>query len=378
MSLDFGRQLTLQQLQRRFHRLRQLQNRLHLPPVDHFESFGKRYCLPMLASQAKPCKHVPRSTLEYMGGFFDGDGCVSASQKLGSRHVWIKLAISQAESGSASLLLFRNVLGGSICRSSGTNGARNPVLRWEVCAENALKAAALLRSACSCKQPQLEIASCFPTRPQERAEAAATLKDLKQEAPPTAICPSWRYLAGFFDAEGSITLTPPAYLQLSMYQKFPPVLHAVQAFLAKHGVGCSVRVSPRGSVLTISRTEVCKGVLAELVFAGLRVKREAARLALQLSSNNFFEVRNDLRKMVGNQARYQRLTSAGLERASEIIRLRRLAGSQHSELDSQLLLLQEDHKLKSAQERLLLVRSDIRRLLSQGALLSACGVPRGA
>ena len=359
--------LTLQQLQRRFSRLRQFQSRLHLPAAHYFDILGRRYRLPLRAAYAHPCRHVPSRTLDYLAGFFDGDGCVTISS---SRNA-IKLKVGQTESSSRVLLLFRNMFGGSVTRQRHTLGLRRPMLQWEVTGSGAERAAALLGTRSSCKRPQLMIACAWTQSSGSRSEAAMTLKVLKQEAPPNAHCPSWQYLAGLFDAEGCIRLVQPASLQLEIGQKFPEVLHAVQAFLAKHAAPSSVYLSNRPcSLLRIGATEVSRRVLSNLLSAGLRVKREAARTAVQLCRQNFHQVRRHLQTLVGNQARYQRLSPAGLERALEIKRLRdRLArnGLQDTELEVQLLALRGDHAWKSAQERLLLVRTDIRSQLMHGA-----------
>ena len=364
-----GSQLTIEQLKRRFSRLQQLQRRLRLPAAAHFEAPGRQYHLPLRVKHAQACRHMPQRTLDYLAGFFDGDGCVSPS----ADSTRIRLAITQTESSSTVLLLFRNLLGGSVMRGDHTKGLIRPTLQWEVSGEAARHAAALLCSRSSCKDRQLSIASSWPQTLHLRAEAVAKLKVLKRKAPPTATCPTWHYLAGFFDAEGCIHLQQPSYIRLKITQKFPQVLRAIQKFLAEHGLKCSISNDRTCASLVISETELSKLVLARLVVSGLRLKREAARLALRMTSDNFLEIRSDLQKMVGNQGRYQRLTCSGLERAKEINRLRaRLrwagpAGPQNSALESQLRLLCEDHKLQRAQERLLLIRSDIRHLLSQGA-----------
>ena len=370
MSTCACRPVTLHQLQRRFDRLRQLQNRLRLRAANHFDAHGRRYCLPLRAVDAQPSKQVPPRVLCYLAGFFDGDGCVGIRHK----HSGIRLSVSQTESSSEVLLLFRNMFGGFIGRGEHACGLRRPSLRWELSGEAGRQAAALLSDGTLCKRPQLALAISWPQEPSLRAEAAANMKLLKQEAPTEATCLSWRYLAGFFDAEGCIVLRPPGSLRLELKQKFLPVLHSIQSFLANHGVGCTVHDRQSHGVLVVHKTESCKFVLGNLIRSGLRVKREAARLVMQeVSAAGFIKARRDLQKMIGNQGRYQRLSICGLARAEEIRRiqgrLRYLARRQHSdsELVSELLALQEDHKLKCGQERLRRIRSDIRSFMLEGA-----------
>lgn len=372
-----GRRVSLQQLQRRFDRLRQLQNRLHLPAACHFEAFGRRYYLPLCTQHARPCKQVPPRVLGYLAGFFDGDGCVTTSSV---KRGCIALAVAQNESSSSVLLLFKSIFGGSITRLSHARGLCRPCLKWQLSGRAAQQAAALLCTSTVCKSAQLGIAISWPQGHTLRAEAAARMKFLKQVEPAEATCPSWQYLAGFFDAEGCIILVRPAYLRLEIKQKFLPVLLSIQGFLARHGVHCSVYERQSHGQLAVHSTENCKFVLAKLIRSGLRVKRDAARLAMQVCAAEFIQVRSNLQKLVGNQSHYQRLSIGGLQRAREITqmkaRLRNLIGkqpsdSEHSELESQLLVLQEDHKLKCGQERLMKIRSDIRSFIADGATVAA-------
>ena len=363
-----SRRLSLQQLQRRFDRLRELQNRLHLPAAGHFEACGRRYCLPLSAKHAQQCKQVPPRVLSYLAGFFDGDGCVTTGATLR-----IRLQVSQTESNSAVLLFFRNIFGGSITREHHARGLCRPSLQWYVLGETVQQVAALLSACTLCKRPQLAIASSWPQEHKLRAEAAATLKLLKQKAPAEASCPSWQYLAGFFDAEGCIALRPAGNLRLEIKQKFLPVLHSIQRFLVHNGIHSAVYEMQLHGLLVVCKTEASKFVLAKLLQSGLRVKRQAARMVLQICIGNFVKVRRDLQQVVGNQSRYRRLSPDGIDRANEIMRMRArlrcryMTGHYHSELESHLLELQEDHKLKCAQERLLQIRFDIRSFTSKGA-----------
>ncbi|CAE7637117.1 USP [Symbiodinium necroappetens] len=370
-----GRLLSLQQLQRRLDRLRQLQNRLRLPP-GHFEALGRRYYLPLRTEHAQSLKRVSPRLLGYLAGFFDGDGCVTpCTDKSG-----IRLSVSQAESHGVVLLLFRNIFGGSIVRLRHAGGLCRPSLQWHLVGGTAQQVATNLSASAVCKRTQLAIAGSWPQEPSLRCEAAARMKLLEQEAPAEATCPSWQYLTGFFDAEGCIVLMYPAYLRLEIKQKFLPVLRSIQGFLARHGVDCIVREKQSHGLLVVRNTENCKFVLAKLIRSGLRVKREAARLAIQVCAGDFFIIRSNLRRLVGNQGHDKRLSIDGLVRAAGIkqiqARLRCLTGKQHShlersELESQLLVLQKDHKLKCGQERLLRIRSDIRSFISVGATVPA-------
>ena len=180
--------LSLEQLQRRFDRLRALQRRLTRAPAKHFIACGKRYDLPLTARAAKPCPDdIPPRVVDYMAGFFDGDGCVSRH-----KNKYYRLSVGQAESGSVVLLLFRNLLGGGICSADKALGTRQVMLQWSVYSKRAQHAAATLsRSSCS-------------TYDQLLAAAGAALPEWSRQnsmKPSRAVCPflvlfSWLFRCG--------------------------------------------------------------------------------------------------------------------------------------------------------------------------------------
>ena len=365
MSVISARRVSLQQLQRRFERLRRLQERIRIPAADCFEAYGRTYTLPVRAKSQPDCSHLPPRTLEYLAGFFDGDGCVHGG----------RLMISQSVSSAKVLLFFRNVFGGGIYKSGNcaTKGTRRQIVRWQISGLVAARAAALLGTIPSCKQAQLCIVASWCSQPSERLRAAHLLKQMKHAPPVVSSCLSWSFLAGFFDAEGCICLQYPSSIRLKISQKFVPVLHAVKHFLETHGFKSSICHNRNFSELGISGTAKCKDILQQLLIAGLRVKRESALAVLHLSATNFHETREALQGLVGNQSRYHRLTVPGLERAYDIRQLKRklesACGAQQSEITSQLTNLQDVHQLECARDRYLQVRADIRSLLRSTAQL---------
>ena len=358
------RQLSLEQLQHRFYRLRRLLNRIRLPPTDTFVAYGKTYSLPMRVEGTTACRHVPTRSLEYLAGFFDGDGCATSGRSNSSG----RLQVHQSLTNAKVLLFFQNMLGGGIytARSRGA-GLQRPTVRWELSGAGAAHAAALLSTVSSCKQSQLKIVSSWPQCPLERRQSARNLQLLKKLPPSLATCPSWAFLAGFFDAEGCIGVRPPASIRLTLAQKHDPALHSIKKFLAARGFDSSLYKGQSASCLVISRTAASREILRQLLFAGLRGKRESARTALRLSSDNFHELREQLQGLVGNQARYQRLTRSGTERALEIRRIRRrlehAKPNKKPEIGSWLASLQRAHEMASARERYFQVRADARALL---------------
>ena len=361
------RQLTLQQLQRRFERLRQLQSGIRIPVPGYFEAFGTRYQLPLPVQQPR-CLHLPQHTLEYLAGFFDGDGCVFANNS------GCRLAVTQSIASSEVLLFFRNTLGGGIYATDGTQGLRRPKLQWCVHGHDAKQAAALLENIAVCKRHQLNILSLWRRKGTWRTQAVAQLSALKRAPPSVASCSSWAYFAGFFDAEGHIQMNPPGYLNLKVTQKFPQVLESLKAFLESRSISSNLyrRFDQCSYSLSISKSEDCRSILNALVLHGLRVKRDAARLALGMSRSNFLKVRLCLQQMVGNKGRYARLSQAGMARALQIKRQQDSLragrrGLRSSSADPRLLQLQADHAISCAEERLQMLRTDIRWLLRRRA-----------
>ena len=363
-AIGSGRQSSLQQLQRRFDRLRQLQQRICQPCANSFEAYGTKYFLPLPPQNARGFKDTPHRSLEYLAGFFDGDGCALSTLPRNT----VRLEVEQSDLNAKVLLFLRNILGGGLYRKSfARTGLQRSVVRWQATGTGAEHAATILGAVPSCKQAQLKIVGSWPRDKAERQQASRKLKQLKQTPPSTAACPSWAFLAGFFDADGCIQVVPSGFLRLCVTQKFDSVLLAIKEFLTACGFHSGLYVGKSCSVLAVSKTEDCKSILLRLLSAGLRVKREAARTALRLSAGNGHEIRQELHGLVGHGGRYQRLTMSGVGRAQEINRLRsRLssaAGRDRCDIALQLEHLLYAHKLESARERSVQIRADVRALL---------------
>ena len=363
---------TLQRLQRRFDRLRDLNKRLVLPASAYFVACGLRFNLPLGAKAASPCKRIPQRTLEYLAGFFDGDGCVSSGD---AKRKHAGLQVHQVVSGGQVLLLFRNCFGGGIYARPST-GLHQPVLEWYLHGPQARHAASLLATVSSCKQSQLHVASIWPKNHSERADSVTALRELKHKPPGRAVCPSWAYLAGFFDADGCVSARYPSSLVLIIDQKLPDILYAIRDFLLAAGIHCQVAMYVGTGRLTISKTESSKYVLTRMLSAGLRAKREAARAALTLNRQNFHNVREVLVGIVGRQSRYKRLTPQGLQRSAAIsclkrkLRARTPFSDKFSDLEQELQDLKLEHARWCAMEGCELVRKDIRSRLAKGATVT--------
>ena len=145
---------TMATWQRRCDRLSALMRRIKLPHLDQFEADGKSFSLPV--STVDPPKDPPkREELEYLAGFFDGDGCVTLNQRSGT----ISLQIDQRATSAGVLMRFRNAFGGGVYRGRGPAGFNEAVLSWHVRGARMEQAAQLLGSVPSMKQAQLRIAA---------------------------------------------------------------------------------------------------------------------------------------------------------------------------------------------------------------------------
>ena len=96
----------LDRWQRRCDRLTQLQRRIRFPRLETIIVDGKDIKLPLPA--VEPGRSPNQEELEYLVGFFDGDGCVSMKTDTGA----VQLVISQNIDSAEVLLLFRSFLGG--------------------------------------------------------------------------------------------------------------------------------------------------------------------------------------------------------------------------------------------------------------------------
>ena len=366
--------LSVQQLQRRFDRLRSLQRRLPVPASAHLVACGRLHKLPLRAKTAQWQGQIPARILEYLAGLFDGDGCVAAAKK---GKFQLSLSQSNPQSGGLALLLFRNVFGGGIYRHGRQTGMVRPAMQWGIFGNPAQTAAAALSQASSCKRDRLLVAGGCTSTAQHGQLCFKDVTMLQNNNPNPkagAECRSWAYLAGFFDAEGTICMRYPARLSLKITQNDPQILLAIKSFLASEGFASSIYADRHAHDLVVGRTAESKDVLENLLRGGLRVKREAARIALQLTRDSFHHVRSRMSECIGYQSRYMRLSDAGTQRAYEIAclyaRLRSKFGSGSAiprEQQLQLAKLRTAHQLQCMEDRYRLLRKDIRLQLSKGS-----------
>lgn len=381
---------SLEKLHRRRERLKGLLARIQRPRLESFEVDGKRYHLPLLAKDAE-IEHCSEDKLAYLAGFFDGDGCVSLSKTTGS----FSLTVGQSVNGAGTLMRFRQHFGGSITRQRDGNGFIRPKLQWQLFGEAMKRASTLLTKHSRTKRSQLQISAYGHVEKAVRLQVADELKLLKKgDYVPDNRQLSWQYLAGFFDAEGCIKVSPQrASIVLELSQVKPAILMQILSFLHRQQheswkiyTYTHECLSPNNSTAYYYRinccgNEECKRILQQLLAHGLQQKREQANLARDLTYHNHVEIRDALFQLTGQQARYNRLDGLGMEMSKQIQQVQKrlrskTVQSNRATLEEELSLLKkrrETQKLQSTCERMC---SDLRTLLKLGAWIGPLPVEK--
>eukprot|EP00933_Yihiella_yeosuensis_P015680 TRINITY_DN13604_c0_g1_i1.p1 TRINITY_DN13604_c0_g1~~TRINITY_DN13604_c0_g1_i1.p1 ORF type:complete len:444 (-),score=63.18 TRINITY_DN13604_c0_g1_i1:24-1355(-) len=372
-------------LQRRCSRLQSLLRRTPWSPISHFSAFGKMWLLPKLKPDADDLRPLSSEVkLDYLAGFFDGDGCVTTTTSKSS----CMLAIGQSFDRAEALILFQQEFGGSIYLHSEGRGVGKPCVQWTVRGVDAQLAARRLAERCCLKQAQLKIASTWPTCTAKRSDLVVELKHHKHHNHITSqSIMSWAFVAGFFDAEGYIGI-PARYasMELRVVQKNRAVLKALHTFLSSHQPDKWTLFSTRSQSNDL-HTLRCAGPAARealhcMVLNGLVVKREQAELALTLTSENHSAIREAMSHMSGNQSCYRRLDAEGVANAKQIHSLQKLirrasTSGRFSDLQSheiKLSQLLQEHSTKRLAAKEAALRRDIRNLIRRGQLSDQVGV----
>lgn len=365
-------------VQRLCEKLEKLQSRVVCPRLTSFTEGGEVYQLPVKVAMPQAAPPM-RKELEYLVGFFDGDGSVSLNNGNGVT----QLQINQNVDSAGVLLRFRAALGGSICLSQRGTGRRKTVLKWHLSAAKASAAANLLASVPSMKQAQLEIAARGKALLADVGTYVQALDALKRkDHRPAGLECSWAYFAGLFDADGCIAISPASVtLILSVVQKNQFMLARVHDFLHQQGLVCRLYKNS-SSYIALECTDLatCKQILKRLHMNGLDVKKKQAQLALTLTAANHAQLREQLSKLKGHQARYQRLDEAGMGRAKAILkirsRLRRTTSQQvRAKMEEELQALLQEHSRENLLCKARMLKLDIRKLLREGATIQPLASP---
>ena len=363
-------------VQRLCEKLERLQSRVVCPPLTSFTEGGEVYQLPLKVAMPRAAPPT-RKELDYLVGFFDGDGSVSLN---GTGKV--SLQVDQNIDGARVLLRFRAAFGGGIYISHHATGRTKAVLKWQVRADKASAAANVLAGVPSMKQAQLEIAARGKALQEDLSMHARALDALKsRDHRPAGLECSWAYLAGLFDADGCIGVRPViAGLSLSVVQKNKFILSRVHDFLQRQELRCQLYASPRYIRLDCFELASCKQILKQLLLNGLEVKKEQAQLALTLTATNHVQLREQLSDLKGHQARYKRLDEAGMNRAKEILKMRyelRKPSSQQAKanMEKELQALLQEHSREKLVCKGRMLKLNIRKLLREGATILPLASP---
>lgn len=356
---------------RRCARLTRLQQSISYPPLKSITVEDETYKLP-LKTVGPPKEQPTQERLEYLVGFFDGDGCVSMTTHTGH----IALRISQNVDSVRILLHFRDCLGGGIGVERQGTGTQKACLYWQLTGPNLRHAAALMGQVPSMKQAQLLIGArtIAKTRHAEFLERLAQMK--QREYCPRKFKCTWAYLAGIFDADGSISVGASRHIRLQLGQVNPFVLKQLLSFLHQRGLG-RWRLSEEKDCWRLRCTHKATSIktLECLLKNGLLVKKEQAKLCLTLSGDNSRHVREALMVLNGWQKRYIRLDEEGIERANQIRALqgrsyRTSCPEKRELLRAAIRDLQAEHVFQKLVSKCYLLRKDIRNSLSEGAYVT--------
>lgn len=112
----------LERLQRLCRRLEQLQRRVKCPRPESFTVGNETFQIPV-RTVSPPAEPPKREELEYLVGFFDGDGCITLNKSNGH----MSLQVDQNIDSARVLLRYHRALGGGIFRLSLQQAATRPV-----------------------------------------------------------------------------------------------------------------------------------------------------------------------------------------------------------------------------------------------------------
>ncbi|CAK9057768.1 unnamed protein product [Durusdinium trenchii] len=379
MSKTEDHDLLLKLLKEERARLETYMRTLRWPRLTHFQAFGKTYKLPLRSRLAS--KSPTAAELAYLGGFFDGDGCVTPVTGLSG----CKLQITQVAMNAEVLILFRQFFGGGVYVCEHGKGRKRPTLKWVVCGGKARIAAKQLCQACLSKTEQLQLASNWPDDKDERQLVTSKLRGLKEGPPniPTQSRLSWPYLTGLFDSDGCISLhSCRASFTLRLDQKYKPLLLQSKAFLDLMLGTSHVHVnfvSVTGTYqLAVCGQKTVHAVLQKFLNAGLTVKKSKAELALSLPENSEETIREQMSGITttGNQGRHNKLDAEGRQLAKLIkgLQNRKWHAEKNDDsklveqLESKLECLQLHREIEKAKCCVHRLTEDIHKLVAQGAI----------
>ena len=357
-------------LQQRRDQLKCCLKSMKFPPPKTFTVDGKIYPLPLktLKTVGPPPGEPSREELEYLAGFFDGDGRVTMNDRS------VVLSVSQSIDSARVLLRFREAFGGGVRLSENRHGCCRAVLAWVICGDASRRASWMATVACL-KQAELKIASSRVSGLQ-LGTVRAKLKTLKKPTPiPMQFCCSWSYFAGFFDAGGCIVVTRLFALRLEVTQNNRYILEYLLKFLHQSHLDRWKfrKLDTSRWVLACEHRGTCLRTLLHLVDHGLSLKKLQADLVIETkpSWDTNLALREAVSNLKGQQSRFERLDGEGVLRAQAIQRLqvqrrRKPCPKEDKLLAEEIKKLQQKHARGKLLCEIRKLKADICQGLSEG------------
>ena len=343
---------------------------MKFPPPKTFTVDGKIYPLPLktLKTVGPPPGEPSREELEYLAGFFDGDGRVTMNDRS------VVLSVSQSIDSARVLLRFREAFGGGVRLSENRHGCCRAVLAWVICGDASRRASWMATVACL-KQAELKIASSRVSGLQ-LGTVRAKLKTLKKPTHiPMQFCCSWSYFAGFFDAGGCIVVTRLFALRLEVTQNNRYILEYLLKFLHQSHLDRWKfrKLDMSRWVLACEHRGTCLRTLLHLVDHGLSLKKLQADLVIETkpSWDTNLALREAVSNLKGQQSRFERLDGEGVLRAQAIQRLqvqrrRNPCPKEDKLLAEEIKKLQQKHARGKLLCEIRKLKADICQGLSEG------------
>lgn len=173
----------------------------------------------------------------WLGGFFDGDACVSAAldNRTGNA-CGITIVLGHSILTKDTLFHVHEQLGGSAPRfARAAEGNRREVWEWRIDGKYAAQIAQDISPYTLLKAPQYELAGQFYELQGQpaRMETYIRLRQLKHVEHDSFVSqPPLAYFAGIYDAEGSVVVDKRGSVTAKIEQRYPAVLDAAKARFA--------------------------------------------------------------------------------------------------------------------------------------------------
>ena len=236
----------------------------------------------------------------YIGGAFDGDGCLHITK----RQLSPRLVITQADRGKVLLQEYQDMFGGAIYKGpTPQKEVHQPTWAWCLTGYNAASVCELLLPYTHLKKQQLLMGAAFqdPLTKDIKSRLAVRISQLKHVPHHPIDKPlTTAYAAGIVDTDGCISIHPT--LRIGVVQKFPAL---TQALAETYSAGGPYRGKTSWTWCTTGKK--AESILHELE-PHLIVKKEQAHIAFKAqNTQNKAEYREALAALKGNQGRAPKL-----------------------------------------------------------------------